>query len=754
MASYIEAAAACDWGVVATSPVKVDVGHLREAEVRRAHRWRRRPQTADVHSCSQLRPLGEETQQRARTSLTHMRPCTPADCSAAATVEKLLALLRQVADAAAALWLPASLREQLDGALGRPPRHPQPQPPPPPEPSPPAPPVETAHAEVQCDIIMAPVAPKRMTRSSSQRRAKREAADASPDADPGSPASPASPCPASPASPPEPEMTAPAKKPEALETAPAPDAAVKADSATFAPDSPHAAEQRRANEAAAAAGDQSPRTRAARGRSRKGTVMHLGDRRLILQDATLADDVAQLSQEDAAPQSPLTQAKAANRWKDISMRLAEAKVQTVLQSITLQGGEPVHRVVLTGGPCAGKSTGMAMLRSALEKNGINVFCVPEAATILIGGGCGVIFKDCDDDKLFRFQLALLETQMALEDAFFAIAKATQKKGVVICDRGAMDGRAFCSEQLWEKILREGDWSTQELRDGRYDMVVHLVTAADGAQQFYGTENNAARSETAEQAIAQDRNLQKMWTGHPKIRIVDNSTGFSEKMERVIMPILELVGIDRRPGTMRKYRVDTNFTPQDIPKDVHIEKSEVLINFLRGSRPGNVLRLFQRSDSGDGQKKVTATGDRAYATYVLQKFRTHEGQMLREESSLSWNAYHAMQNSQVDENMNRILRNVYSFVYANQYFEIGVYAEPQHSAGMTYLWVETQRDPQGNPLPVQLPQWVEDLGLEDVTHEGEDTDFQQAQGGIAALVQAAKNLKRGPSNRRVIPTESG
>jgi hypothetical protein len=49
------------------------------------------------------------------------------------------------------------------------------------------------------------------------------------------------------------------------------------------------------------------------------------------------------------------------------------------------------------------------------------------------------------------------------------------------------------------------WSPVQLRDKRYDLVLHLVTAADGAPDFYN-KSNEARYETEKQAIGVDRKL--------------------------------------------------------------------------------------------------------------------------------------------------------------------------------------------------------------------------------------------------------
>jgi hypothetical protein len=46
----------------------------------------------------------------------------------------------------------------------------------------------------------------------------------------------------------------------------------------------------------------------------------------------------------------------------------------------------------------------------------------------------------------------------------------------------------------------------QLRDYRYEAVVHMVTAADGAKDFYSDETNEARYESSEEAIAKDNKL--------------------------------------------------------------------------------------------------------------------------------------------------------------------------------------------------------------------------------------------------------
>lgn len=36
-------------------------------------------------------------------------------------------------------------------------------------------------------------------------------------------------------------------------------------------------------------------------------------------------------------------------------------------------------------------------------------------------------------------------------------------------------------------MKNNDWNNVELRDNRYNQIIHMVSAANGAEQFYSTE---------------------------------------------------------------------------------------------------------------------------------------------------------------------------------------------------------------------------------------------------------------------------
>jgi hypothetical protein len=188
--------------------------------------------------------------------------------------------------------------------------------------------------------------------------------------------------------------------------------------------------------------------------------------------------------------------------------------------------------------------------------------VPETATLLFNSG--FTFPELGEDQQMNFQEDLLKTLLQIENTITDTAKyfyeKQNSKCLVIYDRGAMDPvacmcvdfaycqmlknsaylklMAFLFEDMakghWETVKqRNQNWNDVELRDDRYDQIIHLVTAANGAEEFYTLENNAVRKEGLDLARELDEKLAQIWVGHPYIDVIDNSTDFEKKLSRVI-----------------------------------------------------------------------------------------------------------------------------------------------------------------------------------------------------------------------------
>ena len=192
----------------------------------------------------------------------------------------------------------------------------------------------------------------------------------------------------------------------------------------------------------------------------------------------------------------------------------------------------VTKIVITGGPCAGKSTALARIRQEFTEKGYTVLVALETATELILGG----ISPSTLESRVEFQRYQLLLQLEKEKIYDRAARFLRTdKVLVVFDRGLFDGRAYVDEPDFEALLKEAGATEQELL-AHYDAVFHLVTAAKGAEAFYTTSNNEARSETIEEAAAIDDRTVEAWKNHPCCVIIDNSTGFDEKIRRLIAAI--------------------------------------------------------------------------------------------------------------------------------------------------------------------------------------------------------------------------
>jgi predicted ATPase len=207
----------------------------------------------------------------------------------------------------------------------------------------------------------------------------------------------------------------------------------------------------------------------------------------------------------------------------------------------------IFRLCLTGGPCGGKSTLLEQLKTNMARRGFDVLCAPEVPTIMIRGGA--VYPGHDGgEKLLAFETAIIRLQMQLEDAFSMVAVSTGKPSIIVMDRGLLDIPAYLPSAQWHEVLK-ANGTTEAALSARYDMVLHLVTAADGAEAYYTTVNNAARTETAEQARALDASIRENWTrAHSNVVVVDNSgSDFAEKVRRCVDAVVRFVEIKSARG---------------------------------------------------------------------------------------------------------------------------------------------------------------------------------------------------------------
>ncbi len=364
--------------------------------------------------------------------------------------------------------------------------------------------------------------------------------------------------------------------------------------------------------------------------------------------------------------------KAVSKWEngqakpglDIVHRLADILSVSVDELLNMSADEKqLTKIVITGGPCAGKTTAMSWIQNAFTKMGYAVLFVDETATQLITGGAAPWLSTSNRD----FQLQLLQLQQAKENAFMEIGKTMKEsKVLVVCDRAAMDNCAYMNEQEFGWVMKQMNTNKIALRD-QYDAVFHLVTAAKGAEKYYTLANNQARTESVEEASALDDKLISAWTGHPHFRIIDNSTGFEEKMLRLIKEITSFLGEPAPMEIERKYLIAR---PQlhTLEQKPNCERVDIIQTYLKSEDPTEERRIRQRGSNGN------------YIYFMTRKRKADGIKRIEIEERLSQEEYITLL-VDADPAYRPIHKERYCLSENGLYYEIDIYPEWKDKAIM-------------------------------------------------------------------------
>jgi predicted ATPase len=182
-------------------------------------------------------------------------------------------------------------------------------------------------------------------------------------------------------------------------------------------------------------------------------------------------------------------------------------------------------VVLTGGPGAGKT---AILDIAARSLGQRVVVLPEAASILFGGG------------FWRSNTAV--GRKAAQRAIYYVQREQQRMVIeeeqqpfVLCDRGTLDGLAYWPDEpstFWQDLD-----TSSEVELARYDAVIHLRTPSQG--QGYNHQN-PLRTEDAARAAEIDESILQIWSKHPRHFVINSSDDFLTKVHSTLRLIESLL----------------------------------------------------------------------------------------------------------------------------------------------------------------------------------------------------------------------
>ena len=323
--------------------------------------------------------------------------------------------------------------------------------------------------------------------------------------------------------------------------------------------------------------------------------------------------------------------KAVSKWENSKSKpdLDKLKMLAALYNVSLDelldNGQnkqqvKISKIVLTGGPCAGKTTALTWINNYFSKRGYTVLFVPEVATELISNG--VAPWTCGTN--YDYQKQQIKLQKIKEEIFENAAKTMKNdKILIVCDRGVLDNKAYMKEVEFKRILKEYGTSEIKERDS-YDAIFHLVTAAKGKEEVYTLANNVARTESLEEARELDDKIISAWTGHPHFRIIDNSTDFEEKLERLLKEIALFLGEPEPFEIERKFLI---YYPnlKELDNMPNCTKVDITQTYLKSI--------------DDTERRIRARGiDGDYLYYLTEKKKVSNMKRIETERKLTQDEY--------------------------------------------------------------------------------------------------------------------
>ena len=316
----------------------------------------------------------------------------------------------------------------------------------------------------------------------------------------------------------------------------------------------------------------------------------------------------------------------------------------------------ITSIALTGGPCGGKTTSISRLEQELTDKGYRVFIVEEMATNVINSGASPSTIGND-----AFQRILAKTQLSRNEAYIEMAKKYSDEHdqdvVIIFDRGIPDAKGFMSDDDYNKLLEELGIDNIQVLDF-YDGVYHLVTAADGAEEFYTCENNSARTETPEQARERDKGCMRAWTGHPHLRVITNNCSFDKKIDNLLDEVYSLLGVPVPVEIERKYLIEMPDMDQ-LKTKYDCTTVDIIQTYLISNESGTERRIRQRGVDG------------SYSFYYTEKQKINSISRNEIERKISEKEYLKLM-TEADTSLHQIKKTRTCFISDGTYFELDIY----------------------------------------------------------------------------------
>lgn len=181
-----------------------------------------------------------------------------------------------------------------------------------------------------------------------------------------------------------------------------------------------------------------------------------------------------------------------------------------------------YKIVLTGGPCGGKTNSIEFLSQKLSTQDYSVKTVNETANSLLKLG----YIPSANISTFDFQNLLFKIQ------FLSEYLSEGKSNVLLCDRGLFDGKVYIDNNDFQEILNLNKVKEKELFS-TYNVALYFRSIS----HEYPDEFSKKRVyESPEVGRIRDENCKEIWDEKIVFCDYDNFDGFNNKRKIIYLAL--------------------------------------------------------------------------------------------------------------------------------------------------------------------------------------------------------------------------
>ncbi|KAM3131430.1 hypothetical protein pb186bvf_016502 [Paramecium bursaria] len=308
----------------------------------------------------------------------------------------------------------------------------------------------------------------------------------------------------------------------------------------------------------------------------------------------------------------------------------------------------VFKLCVTGGRQSGRTSTIAYLKENLEARGFSVLLMQSMTEITMLQEKSLMKSEQEHTQM-NLAVQYINLYQSMSYFFEFLASQQTKKAVLIFDGGLLDYLVGLGDRKWNKLQEYGSSkSFQQLRDSSYDAVMHLVTFADGQEDLFFQLDHKKKNnpDVKNAAMKQDKEIQKLWVGHPNFAIIDNSEkDFDIKLQRSLSFVAQ------------QLQLDVGFQPT--------KKRKFLLTTFNLSQPKTAIKMIDtylvQQRKGEVEKVRRREVDNLNQFLHLTKIHYENGQSQKVQRYLT--------SHERDQAENVINRTRYQFVIKNQLFSI-------------------------------------------------------------------------------------